>query len=201
MSGTGSFKKILDKLATVSASNMGKVLVATSVIGWIASSAAQILGIVVNDKYTKKQKQFLIPQEMMDAITNIGAYLALTLPLRKLVGKCVSTGKIAPRKVLEFFNQKNIAQKRGKLDFDLRKHPEFEEIQDSFIKFNGFTDAAAAIAGGVLSSNIITPIIRNKYAARKQRLYNELNENNSVTKNPTTNTYRFNDFRNHVLSI
>ena len=201
MANAAFFKNILDKLATVSASNMGKVLVVTSVVGWIASSAAQILGILVNDKYSKKQKQFLVPQEMMDAITNIGAYRLLTLPLRKAVGKCVSTGKLAPKPVLDFMSKHNLLTQRGKLNFNLTKHANFSEIQQSYLKFNGFTDAAAALVGGVVSSNVITPIIRNKYAARKQRLYNELEDANKQPNTSYTQPYRFDDFRNHVLSV
>lgn len=201
MAGTGAFKNILDRLATVSCGNMGKILVATSIFGWLASSAAQILGILVNDKYTKKQKKFLVPQEMMDALTNIGAYLAITLPLRKGIGKCVSTGKIASSKILKFMNQKGLLEKRGKLDFNITQHPDFGNIQSSYLKFNGFTDAAAAITGGVISSNIITPIIRNKYASRKQRLYQEMQNNEKPANTTYTKPYRFDDFRSHVLSI
>jgi hypothetical protein len=36
--------------------NVGKMLIHTGVVGWILSSAAQVVAIVINDEIPKKQK-------------------------------------------------------------------------------------------------------------------------------------------------
>ena len=60
MSIASFMQKQLDKIARASADKMGDVLIFTSVAGWIASSAAQILGIATSKNYTKEQKRIQI---------------------------------------------------------------------------------------------------------------------------------------------
>ena len=50
----------------------GKMLIHMGALGWVFSSLAQI-GVVATDKnISKKDKKFLVPQEICDGVTNVG---------------------------------------------------------------------------------------------------------------------------------
>ena len=72
------FMKAKDYIAGRYGDDIGKMLVHTGVIGWILSSAAQVVAIVINDKIPKEQKMFLIPQEIADAGVNIASFYLIT---------------------------------------------------------------------------------------------------------------------------
>ena len=218
MSFMTKLKKQLDNIARASADNMGDVLIFTSVAGWLASSAAQIIGIAVNDKYTKDQKKFMLPQEMADAAINIGSFLLFTTSLKALSSKLVSTGKLAPKKVVEFLKARGLEKQRGKFNFDVTLAEGFNEVRQSYTGFKNFSDSAAAVIGGIISSNIVTPILRNEYASykhnkylktKKQEFPTYLNTNTtSFTENKPENTQKtplktttFDVFRHNPVQI
>lgn len=64
--------KLFDEFKTVIyknyGENPGKMLVHTGVLGWILSSLAQIAAVVFNDKISKEQKVFLIPQDRKSVV-------------------------------------------------------------------------------------------------------------------------------------
>ena len=118
-----------------------KMLIHTGTIGWALSSAAQIFGIMINDKIPKEQKMFLIPQEFMDACVNILAFYTITNTL------------------------------------SLR----------NYRLFRAGIGVIAMTIGSVISCNIITPLIRNKYASRRQQQNIEkMNNPNPAWQNPKT---------------
>ena len=57
--------------------NPGTMLVHTGVLGWILSAMAQVSAVVFNDKISKEQKSFLIPQEIADAAINIISFYVI----------------------------------------------------------------------------------------------------------------------------
>lgn len=149
--------------------DLGSVLIWTTIAGWAASSGAQIMGIVRNSKYTKEQKRFMINQELGDAAVNILSYFALTMPVKKVATKMVSTGKVLPRSLKMNIIRHGDGRRLGKLDFDVSSTGYLTEKEvKSYESFKNFVSTAAAVVGGVLSSNIITPILRNKFASKKQ---------------------------------
>ncbi|MCR5266583.1 MAG: hypothetical protein K6E29_08350 [Cyanobacteria bacterium RUI128] len=208
-------KQQLGKLAGVSSAKMGDILILTSIAGWFASSAAQIIGIAINKEYTHEQKKFMIAQEASDAVTNILLYFGVTKSLTALSEHMVKTGKLAPRSIVDFLRKNKLINQRGNFGFDVTKAAGFEEagLRGAYNGFKCFTDAASATIGGIISSNIITPIVRNKIASYKQNKYKErMRQLNLEAKpasrgksvyTPVTGTQRhtFDDYRNRVLSI
>ena len=55
-----------------------KMLVITGTLGWALSSLAQMGAVIANPKLTPEQKSFLLPQELMDAVVNVGAFFSVT---------------------------------------------------------------------------------------------------------------------------
>lgn len=201
MAKTSFFQRQLDRIAKASTTNMGDVLIFTSVAGWIASSAAQIVGIGLNKNYTKEQKKFMLPQECADAFINIGSFFIVTKSLKSLSSKLVSSGKLAPKKIVEFLESKQLSHKRGDFDFDISQLKMPKDIKSTYNGFKCFADSTAAVIGGVLSSNIITPILRNNYASHRQNTYLAKNKKDEKPIVISTPRHTFNDFRKTVLSI
>ena len=164
--------------------NAGKMLIHTGVVGWILSSAAQVVAILINDKIPKKQKMYMIPQEIADAGVNILSFYLITQTFRGLTSKLVNTGRLLPKGVRNFLVKNNIADV-GKKSFDVLKNGKLTpELVESFTNFKNGMDVVATTVGSVLSCNIVTPIVRNEIAANRQKKSIEKME--KITNQPLT---------------
>ena len=197
-------KKQLDKIAKASVDKMGDIIILTSVAGWLASSAAQLFGIAINKDYSTKEKKFMLSQEGADALINIVSYFLVTKSCTKLSSHLVKTGKLAPKSIVQLLEKNNLASRRGQYNFDVTAVDGFKKVRNDYNGLKCFADSTAALIGGVISSNVITPIARNAYASRRQNTYIEKNKKHK--ENTTTNQiypkrHTFDDFRTTVLSI
>ncbi len=149
--------------------NPGKMLVHTGVLGWILSAMAQVSAVVFNDKISKEQKSFLIPQEMADAAINIISFYVITSSFKNLASKLVSTGKLSTVKIKNYIKSKvaNPSEYIGKLSSNIEK--DFPEIKGDYKAFKNGVDVVASTVGSIISCNIVTPILRNEYAAKRQK--------------------------------
>lgn len=209
MSKASVLKKVLDFIADQSTFNTANILILLSAGGWLASSIAQVVGIYRNKNYTKEQKSFMIPQELADAFVNIGAFLLVTKSLKSLTSKMVETGKLTPKSIQTFLGEKGLLSERGKFDFNVTEVEGFQHYRPVYNTFKTVAESTAAIVGGVLSSNIITPILRNKIGAkRKDRVMEKINGGENPLEQPAqtpvntgsinTPRHTFDDFRNNV---
>ena len=154
--------------------NTATMLVVTGTIGWGLSSLAQIGAVLMNPKISKEQKSFLVPQEFLDAVVNIGSFFLVTQATKKIVSKMASTGKIAPTKVREFLNKNKVyGDKVGKLSLDLDEVLKTENKfpKDSYYAYKNFATTVGTVGASIVSSNIITPIVRNSMASNVQKKY------------------------------
>ena len=175
-----AFQKVLTWVADHFSKDASKMLIFTGVAGWTLSSLAQIGAILFNPKISKEQKSFLVPQELADAAVNIGSFFLITQVTKKTVSKLFSTGKFAPQSVRDFFNKnKNLYGDRiGKVDFDI---DEVIKVTKNFPKENYWTvknyfTTLATVGAGIVSSNVVTPIVRNKMASKMQKNYLQMNK-------------------------
>ena len=182
--------KILTWIADNFSKNASKMLIVTGVAGWTLSSIAQIGAILFNPNISKEQKSFLIPQECADALVNIGSFFAITQLTKMTVSKLFSTGKFASSKVRAFLdkNASLYKDKIGKIDFDLdevlKKNPLFPK-KEYWATKNYYT-TLATVTAGVVSSNIVTPIVRNKMASKMQKNYIDMKKSEvEQQKQPT----------------
>lgn len=86
----------------------GKMLLHTATAGWILSSAGQIYGIVKNEKVSKKEKKFLIPQEILDSAINILSFYIVTNKVQNFTKGLASSGKIITPYIKEFCTKNGI---------------------------------------------------------------------------------------------
>ena len=194
--------------------DLGTTLIWTTIVGWIASSAAQICGILRNPNYTKEQKSFMIPQEIGDAAMNIATFFLITTPLKKFANKLVKTGKIIPKALRSQIVRHGDADKIGSFDFNIRKLPYFQSanMEKTYNSFHNFMSTSAAVVGGIISSNIVTPILRNRLASKHKdkamlnlissNNMNRVNINNpSSTQVKPVHTSVFDHFKQQNMSI
>ena len=169
------FQSILNWIAKNFKEDPSKMLIWTGVAGWSLSSFAQICGILLNPEIPKEQKGFLVPQECSDALVNIGSFFLITQLAKKSAGNLFKTGKFAPKQIREFLdkNKDFYKDKIGKIDFDLGKVLEKDapDLVHEYDVFKNFGTTVATVGAGIVSSNIITPIIRNKMASGMQKDY------------------------------
>lgn len=208
---TNLFEKMKTGLFKSYSNDAGKMLLHTGALAWATSAVAQIVGIINNDKISKEQKKFLVPQEMADAVVNIFSFYMVTDSIQNFTKKLASSGKIITPAIKEFcgkngikfekikgedtpnigsailnkikdyksLNALNINEKDKTLSLGLSNEKlnligkEIEKLDTFYDKtyspFESGLKIIGNIAGAILSSNIITPIIRNKFAANKQK--------------------------------
>lgn len=187
----GKFTQVKDMIAKLYGKDPAKMLIHTGVIGWILSSAAQVVAIAINDKIPKEQKMFLIPQEISDAGVNIVSFYLVTQGFKSVASKLVKSGKWLPKNVHDFLVGKNFANKLGKADFRIGKNVKLpDDIEKSYTSFKKGIDVIATTIGSILSCNIITPIVRNEIAANRQKsLVNKMNTSNKQNPLDTNNNF------------
>lgn len=163
--------------------NPGSMLVHTGVLGWILSSAAQVSAIIFNDKISPEQKSFLIPQEIADGAVNIASFYIVTSSFKRLASKLVKTGKLTTNGIKKSLLEQGIDKSKiGKLDFDIGK---LENVPEGYKPFKNGVDVIASTIGSILSCNIITPVIRNQYASKRQKeIVAKMNNNKTEIKTP-----------------
>ena len=196
---------IFDKLYKAYGGSMGKMLIHTGVIGWILSSAAQICAIAFNDKISKEQKMFLIPQEFADACVNILSFYAVTQTFSSVSKKLVSTGKWLPENVKKHLIKKGFGAKLGNINTNVGKIIEKmpSRIKTSYGRFEHGIDVTATTIGSIISCNLITPLVRNLYASHRQQTQmakmNNKDNNQTLAKtnisNQSNNVKTFNPYR------
>ncbi len=156
-------KPLFNKMKTSMWKNFGhsegNMLIWLGALGWILSSAAQIFVVATNDKFTKKEKSFMIPQECFDGLLNVGLFLFLSCVFKNGVSKMLKNGKL---KIMD-----------GNID--------------KTAKYKEPVTTIASIAGSVVACNIVTPLARNYLGARVQKriMDNHLNQPENVYSTPT----------------
>lgn len=176
--------------------NPGSMFLITGSLGWILSSIAQVTAVVINKKIDKKEKKFLIPQEIADAAVNITSFYLLTKNFTKLGEHFVKTGRLATKELRSLYKNEKIGEqtiesllgskvsvtKNGKTklkDFDISGLKEINDksaiagfkqtLSEKYFHFADGITFISSIVGSIISCSIVTPIVRNKIAAHFQK--------------------------------
>lgn len=175
------WSKINKKLCKMYGNNPSEMLLHTGAIGWVLSSLGQISGIITNNKISPEQKMFLIPQEGADAFVNIVSFYTLTSGVKFIGSKLARTAKICTKDVTKLLKDRGLVLEKGQLrehgkvyagdwDFDITKLKHYKfNIDPVFEPFKKGVEVISALTGSIISTNIVTPVIRNYYAAKRQK--------------------------------
>ena len=66
------------------AEDVGIALIHLGAAGWVLSALAQILMLARNKDIDKKEKRFLIPQEIADGVVNVGLYYSICQVIKNI---------------------------------------------------------------------------------------------------------------------
>lgn len=72
------FSKMKVNLFNIYTKDHGKGLIHTGAIGWFFSSLAQVTVVATDKNISKKEKKFLVPQEICDGVTNVTLYYTIS---------------------------------------------------------------------------------------------------------------------------
>lgn len=159
--------------------NSGNLILHAGAAGWVLSSLAQIAAVYFNDEIPQAQKKFLIPQEMAEAVVNVGSFYLVTKSFKDVGQKLVKTGRWSNGAIRDFVKGKNI--KMGDLETNLEgTFKGNESFYNAFSPFKNGVDMITTTIGSVISCNIITPILRNKFGANRQK--NSMQEMQAINK-------------------
>lgn len=174
MSFANSFTKIKAKAYDLYGKDPAKMLLHTGAWGWILSSLAQVTGVVINDKISPDEKKFLIPQEIADAAINIISFYTVTRGATALGEKLVTSGKLITKPVRNFVvKAMETAENKVKLgEFstnieDIVKND--VDVKKAYYGFKTGVKVIASTTGAVVSSNVLTPYVRNHIGADAQK--------------------------------
>lgn len=218
MSMLSSVKKLADYTAKHFSSSPGKMLLWTGTLGWILSSAAQITAIQLNKKTPKEQKKFMFPQEMADAVINIGCFFAITERCTTWGAKLVKSGRLttpAIRKYLDNIKNPEIVNKiknntlnieKDLLDIKKGEKPKVsKEFEDNYNKLSNGVSFIASTTGSVIGGNLLTPVLRNKYASARQKSSLEKDKMATIAVDrpvlPMQNDYKSNIYKTPNISM
>ena len=113
------FERVKANLFENYSKDAGKMLLHTGTLAWTTSAIAQIFGIINNDKISKDQKKFLVPQEIADAAINILSFYMVTDTIQNFTKKMASKGKIISPAIKKFCEDHGI--KIGEKTTDIGK--------------------------------------------------------------------------------
>jgi len=205
-----SFENIKNSIYKTYSRDPALMMVHTGTIGWLLSSAAQLENVIDSDKFTPDEKKFLIPQEALDAIVNIGLFYGVTNSCKNLSKTLVSSGKLLSKGIREYiaknpFKDKFKNYKLG--DFNTNLSTIYEDDGEFFKIYQPFktgVDMAVNTVACIIASNIITPIVRNKLAAmrQKQAIVQDKIKDNSMSPTspvlPAQNRLGIEDYKKQV---
>lgn len=167
--------------------NPGSMLMHTGALGWAASSAAQITGIIRNDKIDSSKKKFLIPQEFADAAGNIALYYLLTVSFKRFVESLFEKGKIRIKYVMERIEKEGAKKNLSLGNIFKGDKPVAEYLRGipkakrAFAASKNGASILATLVASVISCNILTPYIRNFYGSYCHDLLRKRNAKMNAT--------------------
>lgn len=106
--------------------DVGKGLIHLGAVGWVLSAVAQVGSVIFNKKIDKKEKQFLIPQEIADGFINVTLFTTICEGFKTLMDNSIECGRFFRKDTHDFIAQFNQTGK-GTLEFvkDLLKNPQY----------------------------------------------------------------------------
>lgn len=178
MSNTPIIKKIVNFAYEKFTKNPGEFLLISGMIGWAASCVNQTVAILINDKIPKKQKYFLIPQEITDGIVNVLLFAIFTRSFTRIGERLAETGRmLTPKLKNTLVNEFKLGDKLGKSDFNIKNIAQMqdsslgykENFSSEFKQFHTGVGFIFSAIGSVISCDFVTPFVRNKIASNRQK--------------------------------
>lgn len=182
------FTKMFTRFCEQGVSDRANFLKNAAVIGWALSSLAQTCAIFFNDKMPKKEKRFLIPQEIFDGLINATLFWFITSKAANLGKMLVLKKHVLPKSLINLTENfkvsgHDIGLMKDSFIGHIKKVGSSADVKTAQNAIEGM-GVAVGIAGAIISNNIVTPLLRNKFAGMYQkRELEKANENAPLNPN------------------
>lgn len=87
--------------------DVGKALIHMGAAGWFFSALAQLGMIATNENIDKKEKRFLIPQEISDGVINVTLYYTISQGIKEFGEYVLEKGKLLTKSNADFIQKLN----------------------------------------------------------------------------------------------
>jgi hypothetical protein len=167
-------KRNIAKLAECDANKHASFSKWTILIIWACSLVAEVGTFAFNKKLPRKEKEFIIRQELCAGGVSLGIMYLLADQFQKIGERLVEKGRMLPRTLrteLENILPKPLfeaSQRHDTILKILKKDPQIKVSAGLAEKLIGFRNGAGLIAslcGTIIASNIAAPLVSNAIAS------------------------------------
>ncbi|MBS4759418.1 MAG: hypothetical protein KHX03_01815 [Clostridium sp.] len=164
------FGRFKDTMFRAYSGDGGKMLVHMGALGWLFSSAAQIVAILTDKKIDKSKRKFLLPQEGADAAVNVVMYYSLCAAIKKASDIAVERGYIMPGNVIDTLmsiKPASVAAVSKKNWKSLFNKEELKSLTKTFSSFNNMSMFKNAELGERLAARLKLVSMQREFKAFK----------------------------------
>ena len=123
-----NFQGIIDGMCKSYAGDNGKMLLHMGALGWVLSSAAHIFMVAKSKHIDEEKKKFLLWQEGLDGVVNVGLYYTLT-DYAKKAADWVAENKRMPASTIQVVDKVANVNGDALVDFFKKNADEFAQTQ------------------------------------------------------------------------
>jgi|SRR6478609_1653656 len=166
------FKKGIVRLAQSDMKNHASFLKWSTLIIWACSLVAEVGTFAYNKNLPKKQKRFIIQQELAAGGISLGMMYLLADRFQKFGEWLVSSGRFLPKDLPQHLRnpeklQKLLKEDQHFLENELKGHPEWRQ---KLIHFQKGSSVVWGTLGTIIAFNLVSPLISNKIASKTDKL-------------------------------
>jgi hypothetical protein len=190
------FKTALTKMAEFAKTNPASFLRYTAAFNFSVGSIGLIIGLIQNDKIPEKEKRFMITQEAIEGMLDLGIFLVLATGFAAFGKALVKKGMVLPSIAKSSENGKVVHYTKKELIPLIKeyfKNPMAlsEKVYVPLHKFVHSSVIASDLIGTILAFNITTPIVRNWLASKISKKW-EAKIDQTQTYSPILPSLKFN---------
>jgi hypothetical protein len=182
-------KKAIVRLAHSDMKNHASFLKWSTLIIWACSLLAEVGTFAYNKNLPKKQKRFIIQQELAAGGISLGMMYLLADRFQKFGDWLVSSGRFLPKSLPQNLRspdkiQKLLKEDKHFIEHELKGHPEWSQ---KLLRFQRGSSVVWGTLGTIVAFNVLSPLISNKIASKTDKLIEHKEANLSHFPNSLPN--------------
>jgi hypothetical protein len=167
------FKKAVVRLAHSDMKNHASFLKWLTLIIWACSLIAEVGTFAYNKNLPKKQKRFIIQQELVAGGISLGMMYLLADRFQKFGDWLVASGRLLPKDLPQRFRspdklKKLLTEDKKGIEHELNGHSEWSQ---KLLHFQKGSSVIFGTVGTIIAFNIISPLVSNKIAATTDKFF------------------------------
>ncbi|MFA5880508.1 MAG: hypothetical protein WC860_10150 [Candidatus Margulisiibacteriota bacterium] len=169
---------LLTRLANYSIDKPSSFLKNTAAFAFSFGSVGLIAGLLMNKEVPKKEKRYMICQEAVEGVLDLGVFLTVASKFEQWGETLVKNGLFLP-------SMDKLSEKQIKTHVtNFFKNPESlpKNIESQIRTHLNCTKIAASFIGTLLAFNIVSPIIRNFAASKIDKLFDKDKNKSNMPK-------------------